>query len=194
MSPQSLLVKGESLDDAVDSSVTRFIYRLAALERKYGRLGMPTTFQTYEGSTWEELGNVGDAVIEESQQLGFSYDRNNAFSTSVIEAVFNALQHGNRGSPDKKVQLLVAYQPGRFATFVVNDEGSPDFAALAGRLKQADESIDRFCDTSVEQSKRGAGMGIMQHYLDILYYDRAPDGLTVMGAIYEPTIASTSPR
>ncbi len=185
-----ILVKPGSIEELLEEHP-----RLAGEARRLGHDAGSLREKVYEMHSYEEIGEALDDFDKFAQELGFGYDRNNMFFSAAIEAVMNAFQHGNREDTGKVVRLYAGAQPGRFAFFIVEDEGRPDFEQLKERIARRHEYAEKFSDIGFEGSRRGGGFGIMDQLLDTLYVDCTKAGTAVMGAIYEkPTTASAAPR
>jgi len=68
------------------------------------------------------LGAVDAAVQDLARELLFSQDAINDLGTALIEACSNAIEHGNKFSPDKRVTVSLRFHEGRL-TAAVKDEG-----------------------------------------------------------------------
>ena len=62
-------------------------------------------FEVVIQSDYESGQSIGERIMEEVSQAGFSTRDQFGIRLSVDEAVTNAIKHGNRLSPDKKVRI-----------------------------------------------------------------------------------------
>jgi len=74
-------------------------------------------------SALEALDVVDKATLRIARLAGFQGATAGAIAMAMIEAVTNAIVHGNRLSPDKTVLVKYRWGPGRFAA-EVHDQGS----------------------------------------------------------------------
>jgi len=115
------------------------------------------------------LGAVDAAIQDLAREFLFSQDAINDVSTALIEACSNAIEHGNRFSPDKRVVVTLTFNGDAFYASV-KDEG-PGF----------DFSNALVEDTSPPElmSERGRGIMIMRAFTDSLAWRYADGGLYV---------------
>lgn len=105
------------------------------------------------------LGAVDAAVQDLARELLFSQDAINDLGTALIEACSNAIEHGNKFSPDKQVSVTIRFN-GRTFTAIVKDQGSGfDFE----RRMREDPDPD-------PMSERGRGILIMRAFTDGLKF------------------------
>ena len=81
--------------------------------------------------------------------VGFRPERIEDLKTAVSEAILNAMEHGNRNSPDKRVIVIMNYEDEVFSVTVM-DEG--------GGIEQLPEEPD--IDSKMEMLKTPRGLGI----------------------------------
>ncbi len=92
---------------------------------------------------------------------------------SVTEAVNNAIKHGNKEIPDKKVTLALSFRENA-VSFVIEDQGEGfDYTKLEDPT--APENIDK---------PGGRGIFLMKHLADEVYFTQ--DGRTVELIFYFP--------
>lgn len=53
-----------------------------------------------------------------AKMAGFAQDRIEDLKTAVAEACLNAIEHGNKGHPDTRVQVTMNFKDDRFSVFV----------------------------------------------------------------------------
>lgn len=114
------------------------------------------------------LGAVDAAIQDLAREFLFSTDAINDVSTALIEACSNAIEHGNKFAPEKRVKVTLQFN-GRAFTASVRDEGSGfDFE----RALREESPID-------PMSERGRGLMIMRAFTDSLEFRYADGGLVV---------------
>jgi serine/threonine-protein kinase RsbW len=92
---------------------------------------------------------------------------------SVTEAVNNAIKHGNKENPDKKVALGLSFQENA-VSFSIEDEG-PGFDSSKLEDPTAPENIDK---------PGGRGIFLMRHLADEVHFKN--NGRTVDLVFYFP--------
>jgi serine/threonine-protein kinase RsbW len=111
------------------------------------------------------LGAVDAAVQDLARELLFSQDAINDLGTALIEACSNAIEHGNKFSPDKRVTVSLRFREGTLVA-TVKDEGKGfDFERAMREEPDPDPN-----------SERGRGILIMRAFTDGLGF-RFEDGL-----------------
>jgi len=92
----------------------------------------------------------------EKQLKTTSFDSREIFGIRLAleEALVNAIKHGNRLDPRKKVEIQYLVEPGRFEVSIV-DEGAGYMPELVPDCK-ADENLTR---------PGGRGLFLMRHYM-----------------------------
>ncbi len=114
------------------------------------------------------LGAVDAAIQDLAREFSFSQDAINDVSTALIEACSNAIEHGNRFSPEKRVVVTLRFN-GRSFNAIVKDEGPGfDFQAALDEDSPPDP-----------MSERGRGLMIMRAFTDSLKFRYADGGLYV---------------
>ena len=99
-----------------------------------------------------------------SGQVGFSSDDSHWMSVAIRESVTNAVRHGNKMDPDKRVTVRFEIQDDEFAV-VVSDEGEGfDLEDVPDPLAQ-------------ENLLRASGRGIffMKNFMDEVLYEFEPN-------------------
>jgi serine/threonine-protein kinase RsbW len=114
------------------------------------------------------LGAVDAAIQDLAREFSFSSDAINDVSTALIEACSNAIEHGNRFDPAKRVIVTLRFNGDSF-TASVKDEG-------AGFDYKAALDDDLAPDP---MSERGRGLMIMKAFTDRLTFRYADGGLYV---------------
>ena len=114
------------------------------------------------------LGAVDAAIQDLAREFSFSSDAINDVSTALIEACSNAIEHGNRFDPAKRVVVTLRFN-GRSFTASVKDEGTGfDFTSALDEKSPPDP-----------MSERGRGLMIMKAFTDNLTFRYADGGLCV---------------
>jgi len=114
------------------------------------------------------LGAVDAAVQDLARELLFSQDAINDLGTALIEACSNAIEHGNKFSPDKHVTVALRFQ-GKTLIASVKDEGVGfDFKKALNEEPDPDPT-----------SERGRGILIMRAFTDSLGFRYSDGGLVV---------------
>lgn len=102
-------------------------------------------------------------------EFEFEKEEVEEIATSALEAVTNAIEHGNRMNPEKNVLISVEAAPGSF-WFRVCDQGTGfDYCHL-----------DNPIDPENLLRTRGRGIFIMRAFMDVVQFEFTPDqGLAV---------------
>ena len=111
-------------------------------------------------SELEVLERIDSETLKYSRQAGFDEGLAGMVSMAAIEAVTNAVVHGNRRSPDKQVTVRYEWEPGRIR-IAVSDEG---------------EGFDLACVLDPTDPERcmassGRGIYIMREIMDSVEFD-----------------------
>ncbi len=96
-----------------------------------------------------------DRILSELARLGYSEDARFAIKLALEEALTNAVKHGNRNDPSKRLTVRYHITPER-AVIVVRDEGS-GFAPDQLPDPTADENLER---------PNGRGIMLMHAYMN----------------------------
>lgn len=83
---------------------------------------MPRTYHLILASTFEESERVPDFVEEIQNEAGLSDKITGNFMLLLSEAVSNAIDHGNKNDPSKKVEIEIQIT-GKEIKASVHDEG-----------------------------------------------------------------------
>lgn len=120
-------------------------------------------------SELEVLERVDEETLKYCALAGFDNGTAGMVAMAAIEAVTNAVMHGNRRSPEKEVGLRYRWEPGRI-TIVVSDQG--DGFDLTCVLDPTDPS--RCLESS------GRGIYIMREIMDEVDFEMSKErGTTV---------------
>jgi serine/threonine-protein kinase RsbW len=104
---------------------------------------------------------VEAAILEAVQRHGFDQENYFAIRTALDEALVNAIKHGNRRDPAKKVHVEASVSDQRVEIFI-EDEG-PGFNRSGVPDPTAEENLER-CS--------GRGILLMESYMDSVSWDR----------------------
>jgi serine/threonine-protein kinase RsbW len=118
-------------------------------------------------SDFKFLGAVDAAIQDLAREFSFSQDAINDVSTALVEACSNAIEHGNKFSPDKRVQVTLKFNGTSFTASVLDQGGGFDFQSLLDDDSPPDM-----------MSERGRGLIIMKAFTDDLRFSYT-DGLLV---------------
>lgn len=99
-------------------------------------------------------------ILSELERCGFDADAVFGLKLALEEAMTNAVKHGNRNNPDKKITVLFSITPDR-AVIMVRDEG-PGFSPDAVPDPTAEENLER---------PNGRGIMLMQCYMSKVCYN-----------------------
>ena len=104
-----------------------------------------------------------------SERLAFDEESRMQISISVLEAGTNAIQHGNRIDPAKRVDLAFELHPDRLEV-VVHDRGKGfDIEKLLTDITSPEHLLDL----------RGRGIYMMRSCMDTVDFSFGPEGTTV---------------
>lgn len=112
---------------------------------------------------------VENTVDDITREIGISYNSYGKVLISLLEAVSNAIIHGNNSSPEKSVDISISYNKPKL-TIKVKDEGagfSPD--------KVPDPTIPE----NIEEAN-GRGVFIMSKLADEIKYSRKGSCVTMV--------------
>jgi len=110
-------------------------------------------------SDFKFLGAVDAAVQDLAREFAFSQDAINDVSTALIEACSNAIEHGNKFDPDKRVEIALKFDGNAFISRVTDQGGGFDFESSL----DSDAPVDPL-------SVRGRGLIIMKAFSDDLKF------------------------
>jgi serine/threonine-protein kinase RsbW len=105
------------------------------------------TVEMLLSSTLESVDLAESEVIRVAELAGLEEESRHRLGMAVRESMVNAVVHGNRYSPEKSVQLRVAWEPDRLVV-QITDEGDgfelssvPDPLAQENLLRQSGRGI-----------------------------------------------------
>lgn len=121
------------------------------------------------GSRYENIDLVQVVVKESLRQLSLDEDTSHWIGLAVREAVANAIKHGNRQDPGKKVDVEFGLEHGQ-VVIIVQDQGRGfDVASLPD--PRSPENLLR---------PDGRGIFFMRKFMDEIDYSFLPGGGTVV--------------
>jgi serine/threonine-protein kinase RsbW len=107
------------------------------------------------GSNFTESTVVRTQIMDEVARAGFNYHSTYALKLALEEALVNAIKHGNRLDPAKKVHIEATVSPHQ-AEVVIVDEG-PGFDRAKVPDPTRDENLERCC---------GRGILLIESYMN----------------------------
>ena len=129
----------------------------------------PETIHLTIPSRLELLPLVDQLAAGISERMAFDDESKMQISISVLEAGTNAIQHGNRIDPAKKVEMAFRLHPDRLEV-VVHDLGKGfDIEKLLTDITSPEHLLDL----------RGRGIYMMRSCMDSVDFAFGPDGTTV---------------
>lgn len=111
-------------------------------------------------SALESLEEIDKATLRIARVAGLDHDAATALAIAMVEAVTNAVVHGNRRSAEKVVRVRYRWAPGKI-TVDVHDEG--DGFDLSRILDPTDPARCMECS--------GRGIFIMRQIMDSVEFD-----------------------
>lgn len=119
-------------------------------------------------SDFKYLGAVDAAFQDLAREFSCAQRWIDDFSTALVEACTNAIEHGNKYSKDKRVRIIVQFDDGRIVGRIQDEGGGFDFAKfLSGPPPDP-------------LSERGRGIMIMKAFTDdVRFTFDPPHGLCV---------------
>ena len=119
-------------------------------------------------SSVENLRVVENAIDEVTIALGISQDNYGKILVSAMEAVNNAILHGNKLNPDKIVIIEISYKSEQL-NITVTDEG-PGFSPEKVPDPTTPENIEAL---------NGRGIYLMSHLADNIKYSKKGNSVTM---------------
>ena len=119
-------------------------------------------------SSVENLRVVENAIDEVTTALGISQDNYGKILVSAMEAVNNAILHGNKLNPDKIVIIEISYKSEQL-NITVTDEG-PGFSPEKVPDPTTPENIEAL---------NGRGIYLMSHLADNIKYSNKGNSVTM---------------
>jgi serine/threonine-protein kinase RsbW len=119
-------------------------------------------------SSVENLRIVENAIDEATTVLGISQDNYGKILVSAMEAVNNAILHGNKLNPEKIVDIEISYKSD-LLNITVTDEG-PGFRPETVPDPTTPENIEAL---------NGRGIYLMSHLADKIVYSEKGNSVTM---------------
>ena len=119
-------------------------------------------------SSVENLRIVENAIDEATAVLGISQDNYGKILVSAMEAVNNAILHGNKLNPEKIVDIEISYKSD-LLNITVTDEG-PGFRPETVPDPTTPENIEAL---------NGRGIYLMSHLADKIVYSEKGNSVTM---------------
>jgi serine/threonine-protein kinase RsbW len=120
-------------------------------------------------STIENLRIVENAIDEATAVIGISEDNYGKILVSAMEAVNNAIMHGNKSNPEKIVDIEISYKEEQL-NIKVTDEG-PGFKPELVPDPTTPENIEEL---------NGRGIYLMSHLADKIEYNPKGNSVTMI--------------
>lgn len=113
----------------------------------------------------ESVDLAENIVMRAAEAVGFSEDDIHKLGMAVREGVINAYNYGNAQDPQKKIFLVVEFEPEKMIVHIVDEGRGFELSEVADPL--AEENLLR---TS------GRGIFLMRAFMDDLAVRRGPSG------------------
>jgi serine/threonine-protein kinase RsbW len=111
---------------------------------------------------------VENAIDETTSVIGISQDNYGKILVSAMEAVNNAILHGNKSNPEKNVDIEISFESD-VLNIKVTDEG-PGF--------RPDKVPDPTTPENIEELN-GRGIYLMSHLADKIVYNKKGNSVTM---------------
>lgn len=135
------------------------------------------------GSRFENIELVKVVLDDCLQRLGADADSRHWVEMAMREAVANAIKHGNRQDPDKKVSIEMGIAGDEIVISVADEGAGFDPALVHDPLAPE----NRF-------KKDGRGIFYMRSFMDAVEYQPRPGGGTVLAMRKRIANAATHPK
>lgn len=112
---------------------------------------------------------IENAIDDATNEIGISKDCYGKILVSTLEAVNNAILHGNEANPEKKVDIEISFELEELM-IIVTDEG-PGFNPELVPDPTTPENIE---------SVNGRGVFLMSHLADIIKYNDRGNEVTLI--------------
>lgn len=119
-------------------------------------------------STVEKLRIVENAIDDATAVIGISQDNYGKILVSAMEAVNNAILHGNKSNPEKIVDIEISFKSNELK-IKVTDEG-PGFKPESVPDPTTPENIEAL---------NGRGIYLMSHLADKIKYSEKGNSVTM---------------
>jgi serine/threonine-protein kinase RsbW len=122
MNRQGLFAAGERSSMTVEAKQSKRVRRLAKLQVDRDLLAL--RFYDVIPSTFEALDEVIDTLLILAREMKCNQESLDEIELAMREALANAIIHGNKQDPNKRVAVRAYCQPDRGLLLVIDDEGS----------------------------------------------------------------------
>jgi serine/threonine-protein kinase RsbW len=119
-------------------------------------------------SSSENLRVVENAIDETTTILGISQDSYGKILVSTMEAVNNAILHGNRSDPKKIVEIVITYKTNELKIKVADE----------GQGFRPENIPDPTIPENIE-ALNGRGVYLMSHLSDKIKYNKKGNSVTI---------------
>jgi serine/threonine-protein kinase RsbW len=119
-------------------------------------------------SSSENLRVVENAIDETTTILGISQDSYGKILVSTMEAVNNAILHGNRSDPKKIVEIVITYKTNELKIKVADE----------GQGFRPENIPDPTIPENIE-ALNGRGVYLMSHLADKIKYNKKGNSVTI---------------
>ena len=123
------------------------------------------TMQFIIPSDFKYLGAIDAAVQDLAREMSCSQPWINDFSTALVEATSNAIEHGNKFAKEKIVRISLSLNGERFVVEVTDQGEGFDYESYVSDTNPPDPL-----------SERGRGILIMTAFTDGVKYSRTDEG------------------
>jgi len=106
------------------------------------------------------VGRLCQQLLTEARENNFTEEEIFAIHLALVEALVNAVKHGNRLDPHKKVKVKYSITPGKFDISITDDGNG--FNPVTVPDPRENENLYKLC---------GRGMLLMRSYMDVVEYN-----------------------
>jgi serine/threonine-protein kinase RsbW len=142
----------------------------------------PSTVQIDIQSSFEMVDLVQVVFESLSSRVGFDADDSHWMSVAIRESVTNAVRHGNKLDPTKRVVVRFEYEEPDFRVTVKDQGNGFDVGEVPDPL--AEENVLR---------ASGRGIFFMKNFMDEVSYDFDPSGGTIVRMVKRVSSSESSP-
>lgn len=119
-------------------------------------------------STYDAMEKVAGLIEEAGRRVGIGKDDEVDLMISVMEAVNNAIQHGNAEDPEKEVHIQIVTEPLALTCTVRDEGGGFDLARVPDRIR-----------TENLLNPSGRGILMMREFMDDVDFSIDSGGTSV---------------
>lgn len=117
----------------------------------------------------DQIQIVEEKAEELANQVGFNDDEKDSLAIAITEMIANAIYHGNKGDPTKRVFLCFHVKSGRMDISIRDEGGGFDPRKIADPLKPENLLKDS-----------GRGIFIVRTLMDEVYFKFQENGTTAV--------------